>query len=115
MGKIYRTSSGIPIDMEAIRSRHAREVAVGNMNVNAQGDRLGKGGKVVKKAQDVYRAQQAEHSSSTTKQVSIKDMNEVATVTPPATKPTKSSKKKETTLPNGDIIVSDQNPGDGIE
>lgn len=110
MNKKYTTSSGITVDMEAIRTRHSREVAAGNMKVNARGDRLGKGGKVVKKAQDVYRAQHSEHSKATVKQVSIKEQLQNP-VTPTAPKVSK-KKKKEITLDNGDIVVVDaeQNP-----
>jgi hypothetical protein len=46
--KIYKTRKGKMIDMEAMRTAGERTVAAGNMKVNAKGDELGKGGKVVR-------------------------------------------------------------------
>jgi hypothetical protein len=48
MGKIYRTAQGRQLDMEAIRLQNELVPALGNMRVNARGDQLGPGGKVVK-------------------------------------------------------------------
>lgn len=53
---IRRTSKGIQVDMDAlIASSSKRTPAVGNMSVNAKGDELGHGGKVVKKNEDRVR------------------------------------------------------------
>ena len=46
--KVYKTQKGKMIDMEAMRAANERTVAAGNMKVNAKGDELGKGGKIVK-------------------------------------------------------------------
>lgn len=48
MGKIYRTAQGRQLDMEAIRLQNELVPALGNMRVNARGDQLGPGGKIVK-------------------------------------------------------------------
>lgn len=48
MGKGYRTALGKTIDIDSIRLAHEDTIAVGNMKVNARGDELGPGGKVVK-------------------------------------------------------------------
>jgi|Laugresp1bdmlbsn_1035097.scaffolds.fasta_scaffold02004_8 hypothetical protein len=48
MKKVYRSALGKPIDMDNIRLRNEDIIAVGNMKVNARGDELGPGGKVVK-------------------------------------------------------------------
>lgn len=48
MGKIYRTAQGRSLDMEAIRLQNELVPALGNMRVNARGDQLGPGGKIVK-------------------------------------------------------------------
>lgn len=48
MASNYRTASGKMIDLDAIRLQNEEVIAVGNMNVNARGDQLGAGGKVVK-------------------------------------------------------------------
>ena len=45
--KVYKTMQGKTVDIEKLRQQNETTVAVGNMNVNARGDVLGKGGAVV--------------------------------------------------------------------
>ena len=40
---------GKAVDFDAIRVKHGKAIAVGNVNVNARGDEIGKGGKIIKK------------------------------------------------------------------
>ena len=53
--KQYRTMQGKPIDMDLLRSRNELTPAVGNVRVNARGDELGPGGKIIKKREEVLR------------------------------------------------------------
>ena len=46
---------GKQIDIDAIQHTNAEVIAVGNMNVNARGDQLGPGGKVVKTRNEVMK------------------------------------------------------------
>jgi hypothetical protein len=48
MSKIYRTAQGRQLDLEKLRLQNELVPAIGNMRVNARGDQLGPGGKVVK-------------------------------------------------------------------
>lgn len=48
MPRIYKTAAGKTIDLEKLALRNEETIAVGNMRVNARGDELGPGGKVVK-------------------------------------------------------------------
>ena len=43
-----RTALGQEIDMDSLRLNNEETIAVGNMRVNARGDELGHGGRVVK-------------------------------------------------------------------
>jgi len=45
--KMYRSMQGKMIDIEKLRAANENVQAVGNMNVNARGDVLGAGGKIV--------------------------------------------------------------------
>ena len=45
--KMYRSMQGRMIDIEKLRAANEDVQAVGNMNVNARGDVLGKGGQIV--------------------------------------------------------------------
>lgn len=47
MSKIYKTARGKTLDMDKIKLSNERVTAVGNMKVNARGDKLGAGGKVI--------------------------------------------------------------------
>lgn len=48
MAANHRTARGIPVDMDRLRLQNETTIAVGNMKVNARGDQLGPGGKIIK-------------------------------------------------------------------
>jgi len=48
MTKTFRTALGKHLDMDSLRLAHEETIAIGNMKVNARGDELGPGGKIVK-------------------------------------------------------------------
>lgn len=51
--KVYRTANGKVVDMDLLRQRNELTPAVGNARVNARGDELGPGGKIIRKREDV--------------------------------------------------------------
>jgi hypothetical protein len=53
MGKTYTSMRGKEIDMEKLTLKNETTPAVGNMKVNARGDELGKGGKIVKTREEI--------------------------------------------------------------
>jgi len=53
--KVYRTMQGKTIDIDLLRQRNELTPAVGNAKVNARGDELGPGGKIVKKKEEVLK------------------------------------------------------------
>ena len=50
---IYRTMQGKEIDMGKLINQNEMTVAVGNMRVNARGDKLGPGGKIVQTREEL--------------------------------------------------------------
>lgn len=48
MSRVYRSAQGRVVDIEKLRLANEETIAVGNMKVNARGDQLGEGGRVVK-------------------------------------------------------------------
>jgi len=50
---MVRSYQGKEVDMDKIVRQHELAPAVGNVRVNARGDELGQGGKIVKKREDV--------------------------------------------------------------
>ena len=53
--KQYRSMQGKVVDMDLLRQRNELTPAVGNARVNARGDELGAGGRIVKKREDVMK------------------------------------------------------------
>jgi hypothetical protein len=53
MGKIYTSIRGKEIDMEKMTLKNETVPAVGNAKVNARGDELGAGGKIVRTREQV--------------------------------------------------------------
>jgi hypothetical protein len=54
--KVYRTAKGREVDMDALLEKNQTMPAVGNVRMNARGDELGAGGKIVKKREDSINA-----------------------------------------------------------
>ena len=118
-----KTNNGQMLDMETLVLANEKTVAVGNMKVNARGDRVDADGNIVKTKTEQAQAYYQNNPKAVVKTVSIKDAVDVsATKTmeqPPVTekaKPTKAPKAtkakepkmKEVELPNGDIeLVED--------
>ena len=50
---VYRTMQGREVDMEKLMRQNELTQAVSNKKVNARGDELGPGGKIVKKREEV--------------------------------------------------------------
>ena len=53
--KQYKSMQGKSVDMDLLRQRNELTPAVGNARVNARGDQLGPGGKIIKKREDVMK------------------------------------------------------------
>ncbi len=51
----YRSMQGKEVDMHKLVMQNEMTVAVGNVKVNARGDELGAGGKILRKREDVLR------------------------------------------------------------
>lgn len=51
--KTYRTAQGKQIDMDMLRKKNELTPAVGNAKVNARGDELGAGGKIIRKREEI--------------------------------------------------------------
>jgi len=55
---IYRTMQGKEVDMGKLINQNEMTIAVGNMRVNARGDKLGPGGKIVKTREELLAERQ---------------------------------------------------------
>lgn len=82
MAKQYRSAMGKVVDLDALRLANENTIALGNMRVNARGDELGPGGKVVRTRSQLMQ----EYHKINTPVISDEPFNEV---NPPiASKPT---------------------------
>ena len=83
--KVYKTMQGKQVDMDLLRKRNELTPAVGYARVNARGDELGPGGKIVKKREEVLEDYYRDHPQKVS---NIK-------VNAPAEEPKKEVKKAE--------------------
>lgn len=74
MGKQYRTRQGQLVDYESLMAQHETAVALGNMNLNARGDRLGRGGTIIQTRDQVVQEYYATARRSV-QNVSIKQVS----------------------------------------
>jgi len=51
--QVYRTMQGKEIDMGKLVNQNETTIAVGNMKVNARGDRIGPGGKIIQTREQI--------------------------------------------------------------
>lgn len=64
MGKTYTSMQGKEIDMEKLSLQNENTPAVGNAKVNARGDELGAGGKIIRTREQVLQDYYANNSRS---------------------------------------------------
>jgi len=65
--KAYRTMQGKEIDFDQLRVKNEMTLAVGNVKVNARGDELGPGGKIIRKREDIMTEYHTDASEVVTK------------------------------------------------
>jgi len=57
--QVYRTAKGREIDMTKLISQNELTLAVGNMSVNARGDKIGPGGQIIARREQLHPASTA--------------------------------------------------------
>jgi hypothetical protein len=53
--QLHRSMQGKQVDMNKLAMQNEMTLAVGNVKVNARGDELGPGGKIIRKREDIIR------------------------------------------------------------
>jgi len=102
---IYKTMQGKQIDMDLLRQRNELTPAVGNAKVNARGDELGPGGKIIRKKEDVLK-DYYENSSSMPEEVAVRRDQKTEVVQPTSTKKAK-TKASSAQIPEGKDLTDD--------
>ncbi|MDA8956784.1 hypothetical protein N9H30_00280 [bacterium] len=106
------TSKGKVIDMESVIAQQGDAVAIGNMRVNAKGDLLGPGGKIIKTADERAREHYKNSDSSVDNAVSVKSTQPI-TADPgvsggPEPKTAKTAKAEKKIQPDPEPVVEKQ-------
>ncbi|CAB4125989.1 hypothetical protein UFOVP181_249 [uncultured Caudovirales phage] len=73
--QVYRSMQGKEVDMHKIVMQNEMTVAVGNVKVNARGDELGAGGKIIRKREDVLRDSNQSTPDQINARKSVEDMD----------------------------------------
>jgi hypothetical protein len=104
-----RTVKGKAIDMQQLAFEQKNTIAVGNMNVNANGDQIDNHGNIVKKREEVvkfhYKTEKTTSLATSLKDDIKKDELKLQKDT---TKVVKKPKTEEEIQDNGDIVVKDK-------
>ena len=77
--KQYKSMQGKVVDMDLLRQRNELTPAVGNARVNARGDELGPGGKIIKKREDVMKEYYTESPQAVVDEAPVRQPAEKAT------------------------------------
>ena len=88
----HKTMQGKEIDMDKLMRQNELMPAIGNMQVNARGDELGAGGKIVRKREEVVADYYDNNPNANLKRT----VTNVVEDTPPSAPVTKISKKSTT-------------------
>ena len=71
----YRTMQGKEVDMHKLVVQNETTVAVGNIKVNARGDELGPGGKIIRKREEVLAASTKAVPAQINQRKAVEDMD----------------------------------------
>ena len=77
--KQYKSMRGVNIDLAKLMAKAEKSIAVGNTQTNARGDQLGRGGRVVKSADEIARDHYNANNPKAVVKSSIKVDNELDT------------------------------------
>ena len=89
----YRTMQGKIVDLEKLMSQNELMPAIGNMKVNARGDELGPGGKIIKKREDVVAAYYEDNPNARGRKATAPVVEEKPAETTTTTKQTKKTEE----------------------
>ena len=102
------TYRGVSLDMDSLRRENEKVPAMGNMGVNAKGDKI-RGNLVTKTSEQI--ARESHQVKTTVVRTGLKGPAPVSPAAIEAPKPTSKPKPKvkEVELPSGDIIMKEDN------
>lgn len=76
MKGIIRSMRGEQIDMSSLSAKNSHAVALGNANMNARGDIIDRGGKILKSRETVVQEYYRNNPKAVTQSVSLRDLGD---------------------------------------
>ncbi len=76
--KVYRSMQGKIIDMELLAKKNELTPAIGNVRMNARGDEIGPGGKIIRSREDILANYYENNSNAVKDEQFIKSTNKNA-------------------------------------
>lgn len=100
--KTYKSMQGKVVDMDLLRKRHELTPAVGNARMNARGDEIGPGGKIIKKREQImneyYKTRAVTDEQTPRKETKVQPVAEEVVETKKVTAHKKTTKPVEPTI-----------------
>jgi len=111
-GRVFhKTLQGKMIDMDMLRQKNELTPAVGNVKVNARGDELGPGGKIIRKREDVLR-EYYEQQEGMPEESAINRPPGIAEVEEEIATAAKASKRKPAAKKEDPLVVEAPSPAE---
>lgn len=111
MSKLHRTAMGRNIDMTAIRTKHEKTRAVGNMSVNAHGDIIDSNNNVItdnsKRVNAMYQ-KTMDAAARGQARIQQRELDQTSTVTESKSKSVKSKKAQQPELTTEELSSLDE-------
>jgi hypothetical protein len=104
----YKTLQGKMIDMDMLRQKNELTPAVGNIKVNARGDELGTGGKIVRRREEVLK-EYYESQDGMPDEAAVRRQPDIAKVEEEMAGPAKPRRNKKVEDP---LVVESPAPAD---
>jgi predicted transcriptional regulator len=106
----HRSMRGKIVDMDLLRKRNELTPAIGNARVNARGDALGPGGKIVKKREEMVREYYEKNPNAVRDETGnfAKKRAEAKAAVQPVTEETKTTRSTRTTKKVEEPTVEEQ-------
>ena len=112
MANVHYSYRGQPVDMDALAKKFEKEIALGNARMNAKGDIVGKGGKIIKTREQQLAEYKEANAPIKIGKVNISneeiDLNDVAEAKPVLKRPEVEGGKRKTKVQEVSDFIPDE-------
>ena len=112
MANVHYSYRGHPVDMDKKKKKFEKEIALGNARMNAKGDIVGKGGKIIKTREQQLAEYKEANAPIKIGKVNISneeiDLNDVAEAKPVLKRPEVEGGKRKKKVQEGSDFIPDE-------